>query len=330
LPVVRPPAWLSHQGLFGLSGQERAFAHGLAQLTPPWMQVNYDAQGTGLSGHERADFSLDGMVDELEALVEHLKLPHVVLMCNSVAAMVGIAYTARHPELVSGLIFVNPVTAGATVNMPRLVAALTALAQLAPDERDVAIDAFGYLFASDDPEAPPLAIGTVLRDEARPSTALGLWAAYAASDVNPLLARVRAPTLVLHSRTSRVVHFSCGVQLAARVPGARFLPIDCSAHAMFGDAAAATVQRGIFDFLRDDAASLRSPRMLSGIRRKGGLTPRQRSVLQLIAAGSSSREIADELVLSERTVQRHIANLYAKIGVHNRAEATALALHLQI
>jgi DNA-binding CsgD family transcriptional regulator len=33
-------------------------------------------------------------------------------------------------------------------------------------------------------------------------------------------------------------------------------------------------------------------------------------------------------VLSERTVQRHIANLYAKIGVHNRAEATAYALRL--
>jgi pimeloyl-ACP methyl ester carboxylesterase len=330
MPVVRPPAWLSHQGLFGLREQERAFSRGLAQLTPPWMQIHYDAQGTGLSGHDRADFSLDGMVDELEALVEHLKLTHIVLLCHSVAAMVGIAYTASHPELVSGLIFVNPVTAGASANIPRLVAALTALAQLAPDEREVAIDAFGYLFASKDPEAPHVPMATFLRDEARPSTALGLWAAYAASDVNPLLAQVRAPTLVLHTRANRVVHFSSGVQLATRVPGARFLPIDGSEHTMFGDGAAPAVQHNIFDFLRDHASALQDLRTRLGPHRSRRLTPRQRRVLQLIAAGSSSREIAEELVLSERTVQRHIANLYPKIGVHNRAEATALALHLQL
>ena len=40
----------------------------------------------------------------------------------------------------------------------------------------------------------------------------------------------------------------------------------------------------------------------------------------------TNREIADQLVLSERTVQRHVTNLYAKIGVRNRAEATAFAL----
>src|SRR5262245_41877770 len=74
LPLVRPPAWLSHQGLLGLSAEERAFAEALTQFSPPWMQVSYDKQGTGLSGRERRDFSVDGMVDELEAVVEHLEL----------------------------------------------------------------------------------------------------------------------------------------------------------------------------------------------------------------------------------------------------------------
>jgi DNA-binding NarL/FixJ family response regulator len=56
------------------------------------------------------------------------------------------------------------------------------------------------------------------------------------------------------------------------------------------------------------------------------LSIRQVEVLQLIADGKTTREISDLLVLSERTVERHIADLYNKIGARNRAEATAYAL----
>ncbi|MCI0799262.1 MAG: AAA family ATPase, partial [Chloroflexi bacterium] len=58
----------------------------------------------------------------------------------------------------------------------------------------------------------------------------------------------------------------------------------------------------------------------------GGLSVREVEVLLLIAQGNTNREIANELVLSQRTVQRHIANIYAKISVRNRAEATTFAL----
>jgi DNA-binding CsgD family transcriptional regulator len=57
-----------------------------------------------------------------------------------------------------------------------------------------------------------------------------------------------------------------------------------------------------------------------------GLSPRQAEVLRLLAEGKTTREIARSLVLSERTVERHIADVYAKIGARNRAEATAYAL----
>jgi DNA-binding CsgD family transcriptional regulator len=57
-----------------------------------------------------------------------------------------------------------------------------------------------------------------------------------------------------------------------------------------------------------------------------GLTHREIEVLRLIAAGSSNREIAATLFISERTVNRHITNLYGKIGARGRADATAYAL----
>jgi DNA-binding CsgD family transcriptional regulator/tetratricopeptide (TPR) repeat protein len=57
-----------------------------------------------------------------------------------------------------------------------------------------------------------------------------------------------------------------------------------------------------------------------------GLTPREVEVLRLVAAGRTTREIADELVVSVPTVERHITHIYGKIGVRGRAEATAYAL----
>jgi DNA-binding CsgD family transcriptional regulator/tetratricopeptide (TPR) repeat protein len=57
-----------------------------------------------------------------------------------------------------------------------------------------------------------------------------------------------------------------------------------------------------------------------------GLSPREVEVLRLIAAGHSNKEIADTFVLSVRTVERHITNLYGKIGARGKADATAYAL----
>lgn len=57
------------------------------------------------------------------------------------------------------------------------------------------------------------------------------------------------------------------------------------------------------------------------------LTPRETEVLRLIGAGATNKEIAAALSISLTTAERHIANIYNKIGVRNRAEATAYALH---
>jgi LuxR family maltose regulon positive regulatory protein len=56
-----------------------------------------------------------------------------------------------------------------------------------------------------------------------------------------------------------------------------------------------------------------------------GLTAREVEVLRLVARGRSNQEIADELVLSVRTVERHIANIYDKIGASGRAARAAAA-----
>jgi ATP/maltotriose-dependent transcriptional regulator MalT len=70
---------------------------------------------------------------------------------------------------------------------------------------------------------------------------------------------------------------------------------------------------------------LTSPRSLPG-----GLTEREAQVLRLVGAGHTNREIAAELYLSEKTVARHLSNIFTKIGVSSRASATAYAYEHRI
>ena len=74
-----------------------------------------------------------------------------------------------------------------------------------------------------------------------------------------------------------------------------------------------------------DADRVRAVLAPEGFALPRGLTPREAEVLRLVAAGKTNREIADDLVISQHTVARHLQNLFAKIDVSSRAAATAFA-----
>ncbi len=77
------------------------------------------------------------------------------------------------------------------------------------------------------------------------------------------------------------------------------------------------------DRLAESASSSQEARPVV---RPAGLTQREVEVLQLIASGKTNAEIADVLVLSVRTVERHITNAYGKIDARGKADATAFVL----
>jgi DNA-binding CsgD family transcriptional regulator len=73
-------------------------------------------------------------------------------------------------------------------------------------------------------------------------------------------------------------------------------------------------------------AARRDPTPRERPARPGGLSRREREVLRLVATGRTSQEIGAELFISTRTAEHHIANIYTKIGVSNRAAATRWAV----
>jgi DNA-binding CsgD family transcriptional regulator len=98
-----------------------------------------------------------------------------------------------------------------------------------------------------------------------------------------------------------------------------------------GDADSAGLEidaaRSIFERLgaTPDLARVDSLMKCAPSSRSHGLTPRELQVLRLIATGETNKAIAHELCLSERTIERHLSNIFIKLDLSTRAAATAWA-----
>jgi DNA-binding NarL/FixJ family response regulator len=117
-------------------------------------------------------------------------------------------------------------------------------------------------------------------------------------------------------------------ELGAPYEVARARVLLAAAYSAVGDDDAGELERdaarGVFARLgaRPDLERIDPPNLDS---LPGGLSEREVQVLRLVSAGKSNRAIATELQLSEKTVARHVSNIFVKLGVTSRAAATAYA-----
>jgi len=92
----------------------------------------------------------------------------------------------------------------------------------------------------------------------------------------------------------------------------------------------AYARRLLAAFYQDEAERSVPPKTLPGGLLIEPLTERELEVLHLVAAGWTNQEIADKLVISVRTVKKHVENIHGKLGVRNRTEAGARARELNL
>ncbi|UCH86818.1 MAG: alpha/beta fold hydrolase [Dehalococcoidia bacterium] len=242
-PVIRIRPWFTHLEFEWESPMWRSL---IDRLSARHLLIRHDGRGMGLSDHQVMDYSPEAQVRDLEAVVDALSLERFALWGVSQGGATTITYAVRHPEGVSHLIL-----QGSFARMGWLVdgqegqqlfhTGLSLIRQGWGTDLPAYRQVFTSLFMPDADTEAVRQFNEMQRISASPENAAALFSAMRDTDVSELLSRVRTPTLVIHCRDDAVVPFESGRELAAAIPGARFLPLDSRNHAILPDESAAEV-----------------------------------------------------------------------------------------
>src|SRR5690242_9587451 len=293
------------------------------QLAQELTLVHYDGRGTGHSQRDVTDVSLEAMVCDLEAVIGRTGLAQVSLLGQYNSCPHAIAYAARHPERVSRMVLFGGSARGWTAMSARQTQAMLSLIE---QDWDLFADTAAHQWMGWSAGEAGRAVADAIRAAVTPQIARATMQASSAADVTELLPRVAARTLVLHPRDMAQIPVNVARSLAMSLPRGRLILLEGAQPVLFAEDPREVVSL-LVGFFGDGIEPAEAPP--EGGRaalRSDGLSRRELEVLRLVAGGESNAQIARRLGLSTHTVERHITNLYRKIGARGRADATAYAL----
>lgn len=246
-PVVKTANWLSH---VELDVKSPIYAHMIRDLAANFMLTVYDERLSGLSDWEAGDASLDAFVEDLEAVRRAAGLERFSIFALSQGCPVSVAYAARYPDRVERMVLLG----GFARNFREGEGEVEAIATLIESGWGRDNPAFRQIFSTSlIPNATKEeldSLNELQRLSATPENAARLFRAVHAIDVRELAPRVRAPTLVLHCRDEAGVPVELGRELAALIPGARFVGLPGKNHLLLErDEAYAVFKDEAFPFL---------------------------------------------------------------------------------
>ena len=181
-----------------------------------WKVVWYDRRGSGLSQRDVTDFSLDALLADVEAVVDHLGLEKFVVHGSLLMGPMAIAYAARHPDKVSHLVLADTYATGSDFwKLPRMRGFIA----MREADWDTYVEALAHMHSPD-----PATGAAFIRESTTPEGQKAFVDATEEHDVTALLPEVRCPTLVLYSPGVRPFRLDVGIdtvrRLAAGIPGA--------------------------------------------------------------------------------------------------------------
>ena len=307
--VVFLPLGLNHIQLAWT--QDGRIKDWLQQLASRFRLVQLDNRGEGMSqrglspSHAMADYEKD-----LEAVMDQVGAEPVVLFAYFYSGHVAVRYAVKHPERVRALILV-------TQAMQITAWPFDGLVRVAEQNWDAMLYNWVPPTFSSEERSQLLAFLKQTRSQTDWVRAAQV---FSVSSIDDVVSSVRTPTLVLHPRDFLWLPSQESAKLAAAIPGARFSLIDGALPLGDAEKGVAAVEAFLAEMPAKDSPGRRDDAPLIH-----GLTAREVEVLRLLAMGKSNAQIADELVISPNTVNRHVSNIYAKSGAANRVEAAAYA-----
>jgi pimeloyl-ACP methyl ester carboxylesterase/DNA-binding CsgD family transcriptional regulator len=322
-PLVRVATWLSH---LELDWESPVWRHWLQRLGERHTLLRYDERGCGLSDTNIGDPSVDVWLGDLETVIDAAGLERFALLGVSQGAAIAVAYAARHPDRVSDLVLYGGYARGRRFRgqdeeEDAIVGAIRA-GWKAPNPAFRRV--FGALFLPNGTPEQMAWYEDLLWRTTTAAAATGLFRARGGLNVCELAPQVRARTLVMHARDDRVVPVEEGRLLAALIPDARLVLLESANHILLEYEPAWDV------FLSEIEAFLGTGTRPGPAIAVTDLSARELEVLGLVSQGLTNEAIAGRLCLSVRTVERHLTNVYVKLGVSGKAgRAAAAALFVQ-
>jgi pimeloyl-ACP methyl ester carboxylesterase/DNA-binding CsgD family transcriptional regulator len=317
-PLVRVATWLTH---LDHDWESPIWRHWLDTLGRRHTVVRYDERGCGLSDSDVGDLSLESWVGDLEAVVDAAGLDRFALLGVSQGAAIAVDYAVAHPERVTDLVLYGGFARGRRFRgQAEEECALTSAIRAGWTKDDPTFRRlFSMLFIPEGTPAQMAWYEELLRTSTTAETAVRLFEARGELDVREQAPDVRARTLVVHARDDRVVPVEEGRLLAALIPDARLILLESSNHILLADEPAWGY------FVSELEAFLGTTPALAAPTAAPDLSAREFEVLELVAAGLPNDAIAARLFVSVRTVERHLSNVYAKLGVSGKAARAAAA-----
>lgn len=317
-PLVAPSWWVSH---LELDWADQAFRGLWEAVATGYTLVRYDRLGVGLSDRDVSDddLTLDVEVALLGAVLDELAVDTVDLIGGSSGSCAALAFAARCPGRVGRLLLYGAYADGSSITSPDVRDAIVATVR---SHWGLGSRLLADIFLGDATSVEQERLARYQRAAASPETAAALLELIYRRDVRAEVELIGAPTLVVHRRGDRAIPYHLGRELAAAIPNATLIPLHGNAHFPWAGNAA-SVARALRSVLAPH-----TPNRAAGEHAAVLLSGREREVLTLVAGGSTDREIAERLVLSEHTVHRHVANIRHKLGRGSRASAVAEAARL--
>jgi DNA-binding NarL/FixJ family response regulator len=298
-----PNAWSHIRNFWQIPWRRSLFA----ALAERFTLIQFDARGQGLSTRGlKPDVTVDAYCRDIDAVVDHLRLHDFALLARNLLCQVALKYAAVRPEKVSALILSNPVRdlyeGFDDLRRQRWELYTETIARLAGLPGDSAEIAAQFREAVTQEDHVQFVETLRWHDDSFDFQSLAI------------------PTMVVDSSTSPLHAHEWASHLAAALPAGRLVTL---VDAEEGSGSFSSSQeppplaKAVWQFF--DGLPVPSSVTTEVI------SAREVEVLCLLAAGKSNQEIADELVVSVNTVRRHVSNIFDKIGVANRAQATAYA-----
>jgi pimeloyl-ACP methyl ester carboxylesterase/DNA-binding CsgD family transcriptional regulator len=324
-PLLIDACWLSH---LQFDWRSPVWRHYLVELGRIATVIRYDERGHGLSDRGVTDHSLEARVADLEAVADDAGLERFALLAMAQGGPVAIEYAARHPDRLTRLALYGSYAgalAEATPEDLELQAAFEALikvgwARPTSEFRRV----FSSMMIPGGTEEQMRWLDDLQKMSVDAETAVLARQQRQVTDASRRLAELDLPTLVLHSRGDQMNEFRHSRDLAAGIRGARLVALESNNHIVLADEPAWPVFiREITNFLSPDRALRPAVSNEPAPSALSVLSPRELDILGLAAQGLDNDAIAAQLVLSVRTVERHLQNTYAKLGLQGRTARAA-------